>query len=177
MVQSIFDEAAEERPEQESVAEPVSQPGIIPPPPAAEMVRLPGPQPTSFLSLGQYPPPEAPVTSPTAPTEEPLSYSLYTDPPRPAFVESAAETVRRSGLAWSAGVVFLGAVVFMLFLGWGADLILGTSPWGLVAGIVLGSTIGFIQFFRISSQIFPTEDHRSSGTSFISDDRGDDRRL
>ena len=42
----------------------------------------------------------------------------------------------------------------MLFLGWGADLLLGSSPWGLVGGIVIGSIIGFIQFFRITSQIF-----------------------
>ena len=37
----------------------------------------------------------------------------------------------------------------MLILGWGADLLLGSAPWGIVGGIVLGSLIGFIQFFRI----------------------------
>ena len=68
--------------------------------------------------------------------------------------ESTAETVRQSGLAWSAGIAFFGAVVFMLILGWGADVLLGTSPWGIVGGIVLGSVIGFVQFFRLSSQIF-----------------------
>ena len=68
--------------------------------------------------------------------------------------ESMAETVRRSGLAYSAGIVFVAAVVFMLTLGWGADLLFGSSPWGVVAGIVLGSIIGFVQLFRISSQIF-----------------------
>jgi F0F1-type ATP synthase assembly protein I len=68
--------------------------------------------------------------------------------------ESMPETARRSGLAYSAGIVFFGSVAFMLFLGWGADLLLGTSPWGLVAGVVLGSVIGFTQFFRITSRIF-----------------------
>lgn len=68
--------------------------------------------------------------------------------------ESVAETVRRSGLAYSAGIAFFAAVVFMLILGWGADVLLGTSPWGIVVGIVLGSIIGFVQFFRITSQIF-----------------------
>ena len=68
--------------------------------------------------------------------------------------ESMAETVRRSGMAYSAAIAFTAAVVFMLILGWGADVLLGTSPWGIVAGIILGSTIGFIQFFRITSQIF-----------------------
>jgi F0F1-type ATP synthase assembly protein I len=42
----------------------------------------------------------------------------------------------------------------MLIIGWGADLLLGSSPWGIVAGIVLGSIIGFVQFFRITSRIF-----------------------
>ena len=67
--------------------------------------------------------------------------------------ESAAETVRRSGLAWSMGVVFVVSVVFLLVLGWGADLLFGSSPWGMVAGIVIGSLIGFYQLFRLSSQI------------------------
>ena len=81
------------------------------------------------------------------------------DNPEPFVISRAepasmAETVRQSGLAWSAGVAFFAAVVFMLVLGWGADVLLGTSPWGIVGGIVLGSTIGFIQFFRLTSQIF-----------------------
>lgn len=80
-------------------------------------------------------------------------------PPEPFAPQSFApvsteETVRRSGLAWSAGIVFFSSIAFMLFLGWIADWLLGTSPWGLVGGIVIGSIIGFIQFFRITSQIF-----------------------
>ena len=81
----------------------------------------------------------------------------------PFTPETNDESVRKSGLAWSAGIVFFGSVAFMLFLGWLADLLLGSSPWGIVSGIVLGSIIGFIQFFRISSQIFSPKqnsDHR-----------------
>lgn len=68
--------------------------------------------------------------------------------------ESTAEAVRQSGLAWSAGIVFFSSIVFMLMIGWGADLLFGSSPWGIVVGIVVGALIGFIQFFRLTSQIF-----------------------
>lgn len=77
--------------------------------------------------------------------------------------ENPAETVRQSGLAWSAGIVFFGSVAFMLFLGWIADLLFGSSPWGLVGGVVFGSVIGFVQFFRITSRIYApkTNPHRT----------------
>ena len=67
---------------------------------------------------------------------------------------STAETVRTSGLAWSAAIALVGAVVVMLVIGWGADLLLGSSPWGIVIGIIIGAGIGFLQFFRITSEIF-----------------------
>lgn len=79
--------------------------------------------------------------------------------------ETTEENVRRSGLAWSAGIAFFGSVVFMLFIGWGADLLLGSSPWGLVLGIVFGAIIGFVQFFRISSRIYAPA--KSSGPKSI----------
>lgn len=83
--------------------------------------------------------------------DEPFILSNYAPP-------SQGEVIRQSGLAWSAGIAFFGAIVFMLFLGWIADLLLGSSPWGMVGGIVLGSIIGFLQFFRITSQIFKNND-------------------
>ncbi len=67
--------------------------------------------------------------------------------------ESFAETARNSGLAYAAGITLFGSIVFLMALGWFVDLLLGTSPWGIVGGIVLGSIIGFVQFFRITSQI------------------------
>jgi F0F1-type ATP synthase assembly protein I len=86
--------------------------------------------------------------------------------------ESTADTIRKTGLAWSAGIVFFGSVVFMLILGWFADLLLGTRPWALVIGIVLGSVIGFIQFFRITSQILKTQEKKSETKTFLSPDDG-----
>ena len=88
--------------------------------------------------------------------------------------ESIDENIRRSGLAWSAGIVFFCAVAFMLLLGWGFDLIFGSSPFGLVAGVVVGSAIGFIQFFRISSQIFQPSKRASEIKPFLSRDDDSD---
>ncbi|MFN2391877.1 MAG: hypothetical protein ABR566_07895, partial [Pyrinomonadaceae bacterium] len=56
--------------------------------------------------------------------------------------ESKAETIRKSGLAYAAAITLFGAIVFLLLIGWFADLLLGTSPWGAVGGIILGSIIG-----------------------------------
>jgi F0F1-type ATP synthase assembly protein I len=68
--------------------------------------------------------------------------------------QSLSENVRQSGLAYSAGIALFASVVFMLLIGWGADLLFGSSPWGIVSGIVIGALIGFVQFFRLTSQIF-----------------------
>lgn len=77
-------------------------------------------------------------------------FSMNSDSSQP---ESTAEMIRNSGLAYAAAVILLASIVFMLILGWFADLLFDTSPWGIVGGIVLGSIIGFVQFFRTTSQI------------------------
>ncbi|HQZ82350.1 MAG TPA: AtpZ/AtpI family protein [Pyrinomonadaceae bacterium] len=68
---------------------------------------------------------------------------------------SADENARRFGLGWSAGIAFSGAIAFMVFLGWLVDLLIGSAPWGIVLGVILGAAIGFFQLFRITSRIFP----------------------
>lgn len=65
-----------------------------------------------------------------------------------------AESIRQGGLAYSAGIVLFASVLFMLLIGWGADILFGSSPWGIVVGMATGALIGFFQFFRITSQIF-----------------------
>src|SRR4051794_13143606 len=89
--------------------------------------------------------------------------STWPDEPRPEEPifstpsyqpESSAESARNMGLGYAAGITFFATIAFMLFIGWGADLLLGSKPWGMVGGIVLGSVIAFIQFFRITSRIY-----------------------
>lgn len=68
--------------------------------------------------------------------------------------ESQAETIRKSGLAYSAALVLAGSIIFLLIIGWILDsFLVVTKPWCLVGGIVLGSIIGFYQFFRLTSKI------------------------
>lgn len=63
------------------------------------------------------------------------------------------ETNRQSGLAYAAAFSLFTAVVAGLIVGWMLDRWLGTGPWLLVAGIVLGAVAGFYQFVRISSKL------------------------
>lgn len=91
------------------------------------------------------------VTSLFADTEDQTEESFVISEVEP---QSLGENVRQSGLAYSAGIVLFASVAFMLVIGWGADLLFGSSPWGIVVGITLGALIGFFQFFRLTSQIF-----------------------
>jgi F0F1-type ATP synthase assembly protein I len=85
----------------------------------------------------------------TTQPEEPGLFS-YTTESR----HSTAETARMGGLAWSTGIVLFGAVILMMLIGWGADLLFGTKPWGMIGGLIVGAVIGFVQLFRTSSEIF-----------------------
>ena len=67
---------------------------------------------------------------------------------------TTAQTIRQSGMAWSAAIGLFASVLFMMILGWFFDLLTGASPIGLVGGIIIGAGLGFYQFFRITSQIF-----------------------
>jgi ATP synthase protein I len=63
------------------------------------------------------------------------------------------ETNRKSGLAYAAAFSLFAAVVGGLIIGWLLDRWLGTGPWLLVTGIVLGSAAGFYELIRSSSKL------------------------
>ena len=93
--------------------------------------------------------------------------------PKDFTPESKAESIRQSGMAWSAAVALFGSVLFFMIIGWFADLLLGTAPWSLVGGIVIGGIMGFIQFFRISSRIFKPQKSDFEKTSLRGNEEND----
>lgn len=130
------------------------------------------PQPVSATVPG----PEQPAGPIGPPQNRPEIAVPFAEPePKPFEPEPVAETFRKSSLAWSAGIALFGSVVFMLVLGWFADLLLGSSPWGIVTGIVVGSLIGFLQFFRITSQILRPGKSDFDKVSLVSRDDPEDR--
>ena len=63
------------------------------------------------------------------------------------------EINRKSGLAYAAAFSLFAAVVGGLIVGWLLDRWLGTSPWLLVVGLVMGAAAGLYEFVRASSKL------------------------
>jgi len=61
---------------------------------------------------------------------------------------------RKSGFAYAAGITLFASVAAFCGLGWFLDKWLGTEPWLLVVGIVLGSAVGLFEFVRLSSKTY-----------------------
>ena len=66
---------------------------------------------------------------------------------------SDEETNRKTGLAYAAALSLYAAVASGLIGGWLLDRWLGTRPWLLVSGIVLGAAAGFYEFIRQTSKL------------------------
>ena len=60
---------------------------------------------------------------------------------------------RKSGIAYAAAFSLFASVVSGLIAGWLLDRWLGTRPWLLVTGLILGSAAGFYEFVRASSKL------------------------
>ena len=61
---------------------------------------------------------------------------------------------RKSGFAYAAGIALFASVVTFCAAGYLLDRWLGTQPWFLVGGIVLGSAAGLFEFIRISAKTY-----------------------
>jgi len=62
------------------------------------------------------------------------------------------EDNRRSAVAYAAGLTIFFSVAAGFGVGWALDRWLGTTPWMVVLGIVLGSALGLYQFIRMTSK-------------------------
>jgi F0F1-type ATP synthase assembly protein I len=58
------------------------------------------------------------------------------------------ENAQRAGPAAAASYTLIGAIVLLGGLGYVVDLWRGSSPWGLVIGLVLGIVIGFYELMK-----------------------------
>ena len=63
------------------------------------------------------------------------------------------EEKRKGGIAYAAALSIFFSVAACAGLGWLIDRAAGTKPWLMVAGIVLGSIVGFYQFIKLSSKL------------------------
>jgi F0F1-type ATP synthase assembly protein I len=58
------------------------------------------------------------------------------------------DNVRRAGPAAAAGYSLIGAIILLGGIGYAVDAWRGTSPWFLVAGLVLGLVVGFYELAK-----------------------------
>ncbi len=75
---------------------------------------------------------------------------------RPA--EDAAEAGRQGGMtglgrAYRLAAEFVAAILVGLGLGWGADQLFGTSPWGMIILLLLGFAAGVLNVVRAAAEM------------------------
>jgi ATP synthase protein I len=63
------------------------------------------------------------------------------------------ETNRKSGIAYAAALTLFVSVATLCGAGWLLDRWLGTRPWLMVVGLILGAVAGFYEFFRLTSKL------------------------
>lgn len=62
--------------------------------------------------------------------------------------QSLQDNLRRSGPAASASYTLIGAIVLLGGIGYGVDSWLGTGPWGLFVGLLVGMAVGFYELAK-----------------------------
>jgi len=70
-----------------------------------------------------------------------------------AFLERTAkslqENVTRAGPIAAASYTLVGAILLLGLIGYGLDRWLGSSPWFLIGGLLLGITVGFVELAKV----------------------------
>jgi F0F1-type ATP synthase assembly protein I len=73
------------------------------------------------------------------------------DDPRDFLARSAKslqDNLRRSGSAAGASYTLIGAIFLLGGIGYAVDRWLGTSPWFLLGGLLLGLIVGFYELAK-----------------------------
>ena len=63
-------------------------------------------------------------------------------------LKNLQDNIRRSGPAAAAGYTLIGAILLLGGMGYGLDAWLGTSPWFLLSGLLLGIIVGFYELAK-----------------------------
>ena len=59
------------------------------------------------------------------------------------------ENLRRAGPAAMAGYMLIGSILMFGGIGYAVDAWRGTSPWFLLAGLLLGVIVGFVELAKV----------------------------
>lgn len=62
--------------------------------------------------------------------------------------QSLQENLTRSGSAAGASYTLIGAIILLGGAGYAIDRWAGTSPWGLIVGLLLGIVVGFYELVK-----------------------------
>lgn len=68
------------------------------------------------------------------------------------------------GQASAVGISFAVAIVLGLAAGLWLDKKLGSAPWGLLGGILIGVAAGFKNLFTVSAKLTKLEEKKNNGT-------------
>jgi F0F1-type ATP synthase assembly protein I len=77
-------------------------------------------------------------------------------------VKSLQDAANQAGPAAAASYSLIGAVVLLGGAGYGLDRWLGTSPWCVLGGLVLGLVVGFYELVKVTS-VKPPADADGNG--------------
>ena len=68
--------------------------------------------------------------------------------PKPDDIHGRPSTASEAGRVAGVGLQFAGAIVLFLFAGRWLDGRLGTEPWFLLLGVMVGAAAGFWSLYR-----------------------------
>jgi ATP synthase protein I len=90
--------------------------------------------------------------------EKGVSTSQNTEEKKEKAKSSVKEALQEFAPFMTLGIQLAAAVVVFFFIGDWLDSKFGTSPWLKLLGIFIGTTGGFIQFFRSVSKLEKKQD-------------------